>query len=80
MLADLKLAMLGQHQLDNAAAAIACASVLREQGLGHISQGSLVQGLEQTQLPGRLQVCLSPSHPPSHGTVPMVQDVDCSYA
>ena len=54
--AELKLHMLGQHQLDNAAAAIAAACVVREQGLGHISQDSIVQGLQQTKLPGRLQV------------------------
>lgn len=52
----MRLQMLGPHQLDNAAAAVAAASVLRGQGLGHISQDSIVQGLQQTKLPGRLQV------------------------
>ena len=54
--AELRLQMLGQHQLDNAAAALAAACVVREQGLGQISQDSIVQGLQQTKLPGRLQV------------------------
>ncbi|DBA93106.1 TPA: hypothetical protein ACH3X2_003424 [Trebouxia sp. C0005] len=53
---DLKLSLLGQHQLDNAAAAIAAAHVVREQGLGSITQESVVQGLQHTNLPGRLQV------------------------
>ena len=56
--AELKLQLLGQHQLDNAAAAIAAACVLREQGVGDISQDSMVTGLQQTKLLGRLQVRL----------------------
>ena len=56
--AELKLQLLGQHQLDNAAAAIAAACVLREQGVGDISQDSMLTGLQQTKLPGRLQVRL----------------------
>ena len=55
--ADLKLPLLGHHQLDNAAAAIAAAHIVREQGLGSITHDSLVEGLQQTMLPGRLQVC-----------------------
>ncbi len=51
------LSLLGQHQLDNAAAAIAAAHVVQEQGLGSITQESVVQGLQHTNLPGRLQVC-----------------------
>ena len=54
--ADLKLSMLGRHQLDNAAAAVAAANVLREQGLGRITHETVIQGLQQTSLPGRLQV------------------------
>ena len=54
--ADLKLSLVGKHQLDNAAAAIAAAHVVREQGLGSITQESVEQGLQQAQLPGRLQV------------------------
>ena len=30
---------------------------MREQGWGSITQGSVVQGLQHTKLPGRLQVC-----------------------
>ena len=66
MLADLKLSLLGQHQLDNAAAAIAAAGVLKEQGWQNITQDSLLTGLQQTTLPGRMQVsclplCLAPT-------------------
>ena len=59
MLAELKLALLGHHQLDNAAAAIAAADVLKGQGWQSITQDSLLTGLQQTTLPGRMQVSCS---------------------
>lgn len=52
----MRLHLLGRHQLDNAAAAIAAAHVIREQGLGKITQESVLQGLQATSLPGRMQV------------------------
>ncbi|KAL3150534.1 hypothetical protein ABBQ32_000350 [Trebouxia sp. C0010 RCD-2024] len=58
---ELKLALLGRHQLDNAAAAIAAADVVREQGWLGIAQDTVLQGLQQTALPGRLQVVQAPS-------------------
>lgn len=61
MPADLKLSLLGRHQLDNAAATIAAADVLREQGWQNITQDSLLRGLQQTTLPGRMQVSCSPA-------------------
>ena len=42
--------------MDNAAAAIAAAHVVREQGLGNVTQESVVAGLQSTTLPGRIQV------------------------
>lgn len=60
MLLELKLALLGRHQLDNAAAAIAAADVVREQGWLGIAQDTVLQGLQQTALPGRLQVTCKP--------------------
>ena len=56
LLADLKLSLLGDHQLDNAAAAIAAADVLKGQGWQSITQDSLLTGLQHTTLPGRMQV------------------------
>ena len=56
MLTDLKLALLGRHQLDNAAAAITAADILKGQGWQSITQNSLLRGLQQTTLPGRMQV------------------------
>lgn len=53
---ELRLSLLGRHQLDNAAAAIAAAHVVREEGLGNISQDSVIAGLQQAALPGRIQV------------------------
>ena len=53
---ELRLQLLGRHQLDNAAAAIAAAHVVREQGLGNVTQDSVVSGLQNTTLPGRIQV------------------------
>ena len=52
------MCMLGRHQLDDAAAADAAAHVVRKQGLGNISQDSVMAGLQQDALPGRIQVCL----------------------
>ena len=56
MPADLKLSLLGRHQLDNAAAAITAAHVIRDQDFGNITRESVLQGLRETHLPGRMQV------------------------
>ena len=50
MLSELKLALLGRHQLDNAAAAIAAADVVREQGWHSITQDTVLQGLHNSFL------------------------------
>lgn len=53
-LSDVKLCMLGNHQLQNAVTAICTALCLRNQGW-KISDGSVRAGLETTSLPGRGQ-------------------------
>lgn len=52
---DLSLPLAGEHQLENAAAAVAAVEVLREHG-AHISPVSIARGLAQVHWPGRLQV------------------------
>ena len=52
---ELSLPLLGQHQLENAAAAVAALEVLAEKGF-HISGDSITKGLAQVSWPGRLQV------------------------
>lgn len=55
--ADVKLQLLGAHQLDNAASAVATAAVLRAAGFDAISPQSIAGGLLDCALPGRFQVC-----------------------
>ncbi|XP_052205466.1 dihydrofolate synthetase isoform X2 [Diospyros lotus] len=55
---DVKLSMLGSHQLQNAATATCAALCLRYQGL-KISDGSILIGLENTYLLGRSQFLTS---------------------
>ncbi len=52
---DLRIPLLGQHQVENAAAAVAVLEVLKEKGTG-ISSESLTSGLARVNWPGRLQV------------------------
>jgi dihydrofolate synthase/folylpolyglutamate synthase len=52
---NLELALLGEHQLENAAAAVAVAEALREQGLA-IHTPAIRRGLREARWPGRLQV------------------------
>jgi len=52
---ELSIPLLGQHQLDNAATAVASLEVLAGKGF-HISRDSIVRGLEQVKWPGRLQI------------------------
>ena len=52
---NLKLPLLGEHQLENAAAAVAVAEVLTEKG-AKISAESVARGMAEVQWPGRLQV------------------------
>ncbi len=51
----LSIPLLGQHQLENAATAVAALEVLAEKGF-HISGDSITRGLAQVSWPGRLQV------------------------
>ncbi len=53
--ADLELALLGEHQVENAATAVATVEWLREQGLP-IDEAAIRQGLREVRWPARLQV------------------------
>ncbi len=52
---ELSIPLLGQHQLENAATAVAALEVLAERGF-RISGDSITKGLAQVSWPGRLQV------------------------
>ncbi len=52
---ELSIPLLGQHQLNNAATAVAALEVLAEKGF-HVSGDSIINGLAQVNWPGRLQV------------------------
>ena len=52
---DLTIPLLGRHQLDNAAAAVAALEVLEEKGF-NVSAESIARGLAGVDWPGRLQV------------------------
>ena len=52
---QLSIPLLGQHQLDNAATAVAALEVLVERGF-HISGDNIADGLARVNWPGRLQV------------------------
>lgn len=56
-LSDVRLRLLGEHQLDNAAAAVAAAACLRQHGLDRIGLQAVAAGLEAATLPGRFQLC-----------------------
>jgi dihydrofolate synthase/folylpolyglutamate synthase len=53
--ADLELGLLGEHQLENAAAAVAAVDTLRAAGL-RVDEAALREGLRTVRWPGRLQV------------------------
>ncbi|KAL4430613.1 hypothetical protein ABPG77_005853 [Micractinium sp. CCAP 211/92] len=57
---DVQLRLLGSHQLDNAAAAVAAAACLHRHGLERITLQAVKEGLAEASLPGRFQVCQSP--------------------
>lgn len=52
---NLKIHLLGGHQLNNAALAVDTCEILREKGL-NISENSIKAGLEKTKWPGRLEI------------------------
>jgi len=52
---ELSIPLLGHHQLDNAAAAVAALEVLAERGF-NISRESITRGLERVSWPGRFQI------------------------
>jgi dihydrofolate synthase/folylpolyglutamate synthase len=51
----LSIPLLGQHQLENTAVAVAALEVLAEKGF-RISEDSIIHGLAQVNWPGRLQI------------------------
>lgn len=53
---DLRTALLGAHQVENAALAVAAAEVLKRNGLAPIEEISVREGLALTQWPGRIEV------------------------
>ncbi len=52
---ELDIPLLGEHQLDNAASAVACLEMLNSLGV-KISASDIISGLAQVDWPGRLQV------------------------
>ncbi|MFC1932079.1 bifunctional folylpolyglutamate synthase/dihydrofolate synthase [Chloroflexota bacterium] len=52
---ELSIPLLGQHQLQNAATAVAALEVLAEKGF-HVSGNSITNGLAQVSWPGRIQI------------------------
>jgi dihydrofolate synthase/folylpolyglutamate synthase len=50
-----RLPLLGAHQAENAATAVACIEALRRQG-AHIPDGAVSEGLSKVRWPGRLEV------------------------
>jgi dihydrofolate synthase/folylpolyglutamate synthase len=52
---ELSIPLLGQHQMDNAATAVAALEVLAERGF-NISAADIIDGLAQVSWPGRLQI------------------------
>jgi dihydrofolate synthase/folylpolyglutamate synthase len=52
---EMELSLLGEHQAANAAVAVACVEVLRDQGW-HIADDAVARGLAKTDWPARLEV------------------------
>ena len=52
---EMRTPMLGRHQLDNVATAVAAAEALRQRGLD-ISESAIVEGIAHTRLRGRVEV------------------------
>jgi dihydrofolate synthase/folylpolyglutamate synthase len=52
---DLRIPLLGEHQLENAAGAVAAAELLQDKG-AQITARSIAAGLERVSWPGRLQI------------------------
>jgi dihydrofolate synthase/folylpolyglutamate synthase len=53
---DLRTALFGRHQVDNAALSTAAAEVLLLKGLAPIDEGAVRNGLGHTQWPGRIEI------------------------
>lgn len=57
--ADLRLALLGPYQLDNAAVVLDCVDVLNRERGYHIPERAVREGLEQVCWPGRFEVLMT---------------------
>jgi len=51
----LRIPLLGEHQLENAATAVACVDALRRRGL-EVPEGSVERGLAEVRWPGRMEI------------------------
>jgi len=51
----LRVPLLGEHQLENAATAVACIDALRRRGL-EVPEGSVERGLAEVRWPGRMEI------------------------
>lgn len=52
---ELRMSLLGQHQVENAATAAAVADAIHARG-HHLTEGSIADGIAYTRVPGRLEV------------------------
>lgn len=52
---EMRTPMLGRHQLDNAATAVAAAEAIRARGFA-LSERAIVEGVARTRVPGRMEV------------------------
>jgi dihydrofolate synthase/folylpolyglutamate synthase len=69
---EMELSLLGEHQAANAAVAVACVEVLREQGW-HIPDEAVARGLATTDWPARLELLRT-----SGGAGPLLV-LDCAH-
>ncbi len=53
---DLKIRLLGAHQMENAAAAVTAAEIAAERGKFDLDESSVRRGLESARWPGRMEV------------------------
>ena len=51
----LRIPLLGEHQLENAATAVACVDALRRRGL-EVPEGAVERGLAEVRWPGRMEI------------------------
>lgn len=62
---ELRINMLGSHQINNAATAVATVLGLRQRGVLEISDEQIARGLEQATISGRLEIISAPDSGPT---------------